>query len=372
MVKRSKDLQVFDFLRFPLMLLVVAIHVVPYLGGELSIHSEDNIILSIVKCFTSTVLICYIMPVYYFISGYLFFFDTEFSFENYMQKLRRRVKTLLIPYIIWNGLAIMSSLIVNIATIIKYPSLVNINPHSLLTAFWVYKDSFYTTIDCSDNTMPINLPLWYVRNLMIAVICAPLIFEFIKRWKYYFIILVGGLWFAEVFWETFDRLSFTMTFLFFSAGAYMSINQKNLTEVFVRSFRYSMILYPCLVIIHTLSLYACRELSPIINKLCILAGMLFVYNFAYWLLDKGYCRINSFLLSSSFFIYVSHMIIIEQINFAYYLVRRFVAPQLNIAVPKWIWMYILVITSSLLIYYLMRRFTPSLLNLLTGKRSGSL
>ena len=47
------------------------------------------------------------VPVFFIISGYFFFYQTKaFGKEAYSKKLRKRIKTLLIPYLLWNLLRV--------------------------------------------------------------------------------------------------------------------------------------------------------------------------------------------------------------------------------------------------------------------------
>ena len=48
------------------------------------------------------------VPVFFIISGYFFFYQTKaFGKEAYSKKLRKRIKTLLIPYLLWNLLPVL-------------------------------------------------------------------------------------------------------------------------------------------------------------------------------------------------------------------------------------------------------------------------
>ena len=43
------------------------------------------------------------VPVFFIISGYFFFYQTKvFGKETYFKKLKKRIRTLLIPYFLWN------------------------------------------------------------------------------------------------------------------------------------------------------------------------------------------------------------------------------------------------------------------------------
>lgn len=99
--------QTIDLLRFPLIIAVVFIHntglpsnyVIPVLGTDsfytcLSIYN---------KVFFSHVLAHIAVPIFFFISGYLFFIKTPIlTKEIYIDKLKKRWNSLVIPYLLWN------------------------------------------------------------------------------------------------------------------------------------------------------------------------------------------------------------------------------------------------------------------------------
>lgn len=50
------------------------------------------------------------VPLFYFLSGYLFFARWTFTWNGYKSKLRRRMWSLLVPYILWNCVGFCSSI----------------------------------------------------------------------------------------------------------------------------------------------------------------------------------------------------------------------------------------------------------------------
>lgn len=80
-----------DLLRFPLALVIVIVHALP-LAPSPSIM--DGLIMAFLKEQS--------VPIYYFISGYVFFLGIELTKGVYLKKIKNRIRTLLIPYLIWN------------------------------------------------------------------------------------------------------------------------------------------------------------------------------------------------------------------------------------------------------------------------------
>lgn len=170
-------------------------------------HAIGNISLLLDRTVTS---------VFFFISGFLFFLNTNgFSLSQYKEKLRRRVATLLVPYILWNAVffvlhstkslfaASSGNATADFAALLcTFPS-----------AFWNYAD-----------LCPADLPLWFVRDLIVTVLFTPLIHAFAKgRRAFIFIpLLFAWLWLLPQ-WRAVGVNP--QAFLYFSLGAAFAINR---------------------------------------------------------------------------------------------------------------------------------------------------
>lgn len=105
--------QTFMWLRFPLALLVLLIHVnpqnkdifTPIQTIDVSHITVANIysIIGRIGFYFSLVAV----PFFFFTSGYFFFYKVrEWNVSCYKNKIRKRLKTLLVPYLLWNILAL--------------------------------------------------------------------------------------------------------------------------------------------------------------------------------------------------------------------------------------------------------------------------
>ena len=108
------------------------------------------------------------VPLFFCISGYLFF--RNFQFNKVTSKLKRRAKSLLIPYIIWN-IGYVAFMYIAYKTGLMHDSVMSDSPLELTKAV--------INSECS--------PLWFVRYLMIFICIAPLAY-FILRYR-----VIGGL-----------------------------------------------------------------------------------------------------------------------------------------------------------------------------------
>ena len=104
----------FDWLRFPLIVGIVFIHC---FGKPFDIESTGNGIptgmdlYNLTRVGISHVLTHVCVPTFFFISGYLFFIGLEkWNTKEWCRKVKKRGKTLFIPYLIWNSLSIAFNL----------------------------------------------------------------------------------------------------------------------------------------------------------------------------------------------------------------------------------------------------------------------
>lgn len=157
-----------------------------------------------------------VTQVFFFISGLLFFFNTsELPLSVYRQKLRRRVTTLLVPYLIWN-VVFLAFHAAKAHFGISQGSAASTAAdwlRSACSAFWNYSD------DC-----PADLPLWYVRDLMVVVVFTPLIRLLVKR-----PFAAAGLPILAAWACLFPSISATginpRAFFYFALGAFFSVNK---------------------------------------------------------------------------------------------------------------------------------------------------
>lgn len=105
------------------------------------------------------------VPLFYIISGYLFFQRYDNSLKCYKNKLKKRIFSLLVPYLMWNFMAYL------VYAFITH----TMQPESFLQSFWV--------VEGKPGHSPADGPLWFVRTLMILSVISP-IFYFLNKNKY--------------------------------------------------------------------------------------------------------------------------------------------------------------------------------------------
>lgn len=293
---------VISYLRFLLIIGVVLIHSAPddvVINGVSIVDGHNFEIYDTFKFLISQVVARIAVPAFFFISGFLFFYKTEsFDCNTYFQKLKKRSRTLLIPYLFWNLVVVLlfyltqtflSGLTSGNNLLIKDYTWVN-----WLKAFWGGNKI--------GGDMPINYPLWFVRDLMVVIVFSPVVYFCIKRLKMIFIIILGLLWLLSI-GLAIPGFSITALF-FFSYGAYYGVYKKNFVGIYNRCFPYSLWIYIIIAICDLLTRQ--YDWHIYIHHIGILVGLSALVSLIAYGIEIQKLHTNSFLANSSFFIYVYH------------------------------------------------------------------
>lgn len=370
-----------SYLRFPLTAGIVFIHF--SLAKGLSIHGvkhglENPEWFFFLVNLISDVLSRIGVPLFFIISGFLFFYQKDFDGNVYKLKLKSRFKSLLIPYILWNVIAIIWQLKCFLPGISSFfrPVEVHLSFVRIINTFLCNMDNSgifvgSTSTEPTTGLYPIDIPLWYVRDLMVMAVFSPIIYWLIKKTRQWFILTIGFIWFFSSiilpegsYFFIYTGMFVTATF-FFSLGAFYSINKENIVLCF-RKIKYSPIVYVPIAIADALT--KGLEFNFYIHKIGILIGVFAAIVVVSYLLESNRIKVNSSLANSSFFIFALHSLFIEDIGkFAFIMLHipennPYAMLTLYFSVP------IFSILVCLILYLLLRRNARGVCNLLTGGR----
>ncbi len=236
--KEQKQSVLLEAIRFPLIYIVLVIHVLPPNLKPLDFTFSDKSVYLFISEMISHNYGRIAVPCFFIISGYFFFLKMQvWSRDFYSQQLKKRIKTLLVPYVLWNFLMMLMTL----AVFYTFQAL-EVQHNNTLSLF---RD--YSIIELL--WMPINFPLWYVRDLMCMVVCTPLfylLFKYLRSWGLLFLTIA-----YLTTWET-DIPGFSMTAIYyFGVGAYWGICKKNIVDTLSPFKRWSYTLTPILLLIAT-------------------------------------------------------------------------------------------------------------------------
>lgn len=353
--------QIISFLRFPLIVAVVFIHCNPgivILNGQSIINGYEFPVYEEIRYFISDIVARIAVPTFFVISGFLFFRNTDgFNAATYVQKLKRRGKTLLIPYLFWNAVVILLFFLAQTF----FNGLLSGN--NLLISDYTWKNWLHAFWDGNvGENVPINLPLWFIRDLMVNVILTPVIYWGIKRTRILFVLIPGAIWFAYP-WLEIPGINIA-SFVFFSFGSYFAIEKKNMISIYDKILPYSLWLYLALAICNLL--FKKYEWHIYIHNAGILVGMALVVSLTAYFIKKGTWHVNSFLEKSSFFIYVYHSM---PTTFIKRVMVKIIQPQTDISL---FFLYLLIptisITLGLVIYRILMKYVPDFTKIITGSR----
>ena len=369
-----------NYLRFPLALLVVSIHFNVVLIECPKTFGES--LYNIIACSGSIVIARVAVPMFFLFSGYLFFYKIkDFTRNEYASKVKKRFKTLVLPYIYWNLIAF--------ALLALKPLLNSYFNGAPIEEFYAYLKSFSYHIFWdshawgtttrflgftfyAEDSGPINAPLWFLRNLIILTVVSPIIYLFIKKIGKIFIAILTIIYLTGVF-NNLSPYSFYGVF-YFSLGAYMSINNLRISDCFGKHKTIIWVLFSVLIPLCVyLFLTNQHKIYSLVFPTSILIGVVSIYNVMYYMIDtRRYDNQLPILARSSFFIYCLH-----QLSICY---------QCGVVLPNKIthWLFgsyqsladivayligpFVVAAVILAIYIFMDKFTPKLLYALTGSR----
>jgi fucose 4-O-acetylase-like acetyltransferase len=271
---KSKNISQYDVisaLRLPLIVLVTYAHSYGGVAEGYSLIGSGWDSYEILKIAMSQTLVKVAMPTFFVMSGYLFFANVEkFNKEIYQQKLWRRIKTLLIPYIIWNLL---------MAAKLKMFS---------LSIFWT----------------PANMPLWFLRDLMIVSLLTPIIYIGVRKLGYWLFVLLIPIYLTGI-WAIQPGLN-PYAICFFTLGAFLSISEMNLIDTCLKLEKSAYTLTIVLALVMILS-YPSVAYSLLL--LCFrVVSVMAAFCLAYRIFSRTDKRIPKTVCDASYFIFLAHYV----------------------------------------------------------------
>ena len=318
-----------------------------------------------------------IIAVFFFISGYLFFLCKEWNRKVYTHKLKNRVHTLLIPYLLWNAIGICLVIFKSLpifSTFLSYSGTgIDLSVKNLLSCFWMYDGQLSAPPAGTENLsefvsqqpFPINTALWFVRDLMIVVIFTPLLHFLIKRLRLYFLALLGIAYafftYRVIDWHI-NQL--TMAFFFFSFGAYLSIRGKTISGSFNKFYAASVVVY---LLCSIGSMFATvPAIAALLRVIHSFALIFFTFAVVSCFLHKSKFTFNFNAMALSTFIYMSHCLVLPRVM---KIIVFAINPDSDML---WLTVYLLAFISTLLLlavcFFICKKYVPSLLKVLIGGR----
>lgn len=340
-------------MRFPLIVLVVFAH---SLGFE-SVEIQPSLDKWNVYHFFSEMIshnFCKIAVCWFFVfSGYLFFYNMggEFSWKTIADKWKKRCSSLLRPYVIWNLLVVVAIVVKSFVF-----NMVGLGPDEGME--WVKK---MNVLDWLWN-WPANFPLWYMRDLVLLTLLAPVWFFIFKKFKWFgFALLICA--YASPLNPGIPSMR---GIFFFGLGAFLGIWQYNLLTI-CRKVR----IPAAILAVVTLLVSSYWNASPYhewLLRLFYPFGMMTFMNICDKLADKDGRRERMCKLAGAvFFIYGSHEIFI--LGWTKGLCLRAFGDSFLGTVASFFIVPVVVLLVCLALYKFFDRFTPRTLSFVCGGRA---
>lgn len=283
------------------------------------------------------------VPAFFLISGYYFF--TNFDGWNttlWIDKLKTRIFKILIPFILWNIIALAQYALR--ALIVK-------EPFSFAQLF-------------AERGIFIDYPLWYLRDIMLMSLLAPLVYVIVKKIGIWFFLAMLvfpliGIWTSRRI-LTYDAV------IYFSLGACLCINGCDIVSSFRRSGWQAALIYIAMIFVVRGVSPSSHVLTGICRYLLLLSGVVTLFYIAGLLVERNLVKVNDGLSRTSFFIYASHAICLGSV--ALVVEKIFPGSSSMILVAQGAATWLLTVTLCLLAYKLMARVLPKTTAVLNGRR----
>ena len=341
-------------LRFPLILLVILIHTQPVptesLGDDYSLYVYVG---TLIKWLFTRVAV----PAFFVFSGYYAFKGKNLEqTSTYLSETKKRVWTLIVPYLIWNLIFIPISIArESLASYVGLPRTESFDFEwaKLLDYLWF---------------APINYPLWFVRDLIVLTFISPVIHFVLRVTRGYFVPLLFLL--CVFILDPFRIIGAEpRSLLFYSIGALFAMKGwdpiAKLRPLAIPSFAVWAVgtfVLPCLF---TKSYYHMLEL-PYLT--CSIVAWILMFA---TLVERA-PKVTAWLEGMNkyvFFIYAAHAILI--IGFARSLVGRVAflsGTDIGLILSYFIIAGITLVTL-LIAYWVLARIAPKILSILCGGRA---
>jgi peptidoglycan/LPS O-acetylase OafA/YrhL len=150
---------------------VIVYHAYPFTPGVfITAPPPPSATTEFLQGYISLSLMRWALPFLGLVSGYLFFRTLKPTVAGFSAKLRTRVGTLLVPFLIWSGLGVLFTIAVTHSAFAD------------VSAYW----TVHSVGEALDRWLlhPVLYPLWFLQALMMCMVLSPLVYVAVRalRW----------------------------------------------------------------------------------------------------------------------------------------------------------------------------------------------
>ena len=308
-----------------------------------------------IQTFISNGLTRIAVPIFFLLSGFLFFLGFKNLENEILTKIFKRIKTLVFPYFFWVFFGILFYFILQ-----SIPQLQHFFTKKLIKDYnsleWF--NAFFVNL--------ISYQLWFLRDLIVMVFLTPIIYFLIQKINYFYFLVLLSLWFCNQ-----DNLFFTSeAILFFSLGSFLALKKSELLNKKSKNAVLLVIIWFMTITVKTvLELYFNKNAIQVILSLktTIVIGIFAFWTFYDVLIKLNFKKLNflSPIMNFSFFIYVIHEPILTVVKKLFF--RTFGTSQNNYLVIYCISPFITILICVLIGLIIKKKFL-NFYTLITGNR----
>lgn len=311
------------------------------------------------------------VPTFFLISGYLFFKKLEhWDWTIWLSKMKRRVMTLIVPFLCWNIIAFVFMSVQLLATGAGLNGVWDLLVHNgFVRIFWDCNqvgvpDSYNIIGQHIPGGTPIDGPLWFLRELIVLAIISPAIFLLCKRLGWIWLLISGVLYLTRI-GIPMEGFSGDGIF-FFYFGAFIVLKETDLLGFFEKRYKWNMVVSSLLLVAMCIVFYCDKEIFRALRYLFTLFGVSVVL----WSLipiakkysDEAIKRYSS----TSFFIFALHGLVLYPL--VKYPLGVFLTGTSGVVdLMRYILTFVLTLALCLGSYFVMKKITPRTLKLITGR-----
>lgn len=148
------------------------------------------------------------VPLFFAISGYLFFLNITGKPDEFLIKMKKRIKTIAVPYLLWSLIGLLFNYILQ-----QFPFSRRFFTHKLFADYSAGELLHTVLID------PVPYQLWFLRDLIVLVVLSPVLFLLVRYLKSFLLLFLLIIWGTRL-----DLIIFSNeALLFFTFGAFLAI-----------------------------------------------------------------------------------------------------------------------------------------------------
>ena len=268
--KRNKAIDAMKDLSTIMVVYIHSHNIVNYAGME-----SRNTVIQLVSVLTGAG-----VPAFFLISAYLM----KKRAKPYKENIKKKVKTLLLPYLLWILIYVMLEVLGNKVWPTAFSDVTK----------WSGVDWIKNVVGTPFVEPPIYSPLWFVRDLFVLNLMAPVFELIINRVPYYItLIIIGGGYLPLPGY-------FRQAICFFMLGLLMGTTEAKKANVFI-----SKRIFAVLTIIFMLGIVVLPDNYYLARTKILMATALLYFTCRFMCENREYKWLQ-FITSYSFWIYATH------------------------------------------------------------------